>query len=108
MAPGVGRRCGRPNAHSSRVRTVLAGRLIPWVLCEMLMSVLVDDPADSPPETVHSAIRKVVVDILGDVQIEAPPRDPPLLIPTLKGQAQLVFAPVTLGAREPRAMREAV
>ena len=83
-------------------------RPIPWVPGEMLMSVQVDVPVDSPPDSIVASVRKVVTEILGDVQIEAPPRDPPLLIPTLTGRGQLVFAPVTLGAREPRAMREAV
>jgi hypothetical protein len=83
-------------------------RPIPWVPGEMLMSVQVDAPGDSPPDTIVSTIRRVVTDILGNVQIESPTGDPPLVIPTLKGPGQLVFAPITLSAHEPRAMREAV
>jgi hypothetical protein len=93
-----------PRRFPQRVRY----RPIPWVPGEMLVSVQADVPGDSPPESVVAAIRKVVAEILGDVQIDAPPRDPPLLIPTLKGQAQLVFAPVTLVSHEPSAMRDAV
>ncbi|HKB47093.1 MAG TPA: hypothetical protein VKC57_05310, partial [Ktedonobacterales bacterium] len=82
-------------------------RPIPWVPGEMLMSVQVDVPGDFP-DGVVAAIRKVVVDILGDVQIDAPRGDPPLVMPMLKDQSQLAFAPVTLSSREPRAMRDAI
>ena len=47
-------------------------RPIPWVPGEMLMSVQVDAPGDSPPDTIVSTIRRVVTDILGNVQIESP------------------------------------
>jgi hypothetical protein len=83
-------------------------RPIPWVPGEMLMSVQVDASGDRPPENVIATIRKVVTDVLSDVRIEDPRRDPPLTIPAVKDRPQLAFAPVTLASREPRAMREAV
>lgn len=82
-------------------------RPIPWVPGEMLMSVQTDVPGESP-DNVVAGIRKIVVDVLGDIQIEEPKGDQPLLIPTMKDQGQLAFAPVTLSSREPRAMRDAI
>ena len=67
-----------------------------------------DASGNRPPENVVATIRKVVTDVLNDVRIEDPRSDPPLIIPAVKERPQLAFAPVTLGSREPRAMREAV
>jgi subtilisin family serine protease len=97
-----------PHYATRRLPQRVRDRPIPWVPGEMLVGVHVDVPPGTEPSSLVVAIRGIVTKILGDVQIAAPPPDPPLLIPTLEGQRHLVFAPITLGSPEPRTMRVAI
>jgi hypothetical protein len=94
--------------HAPRMPQEVRERPIPWVPGELLVGVNIFD-GESNAQSQVDALRRIVRDVLGDIEVEEPlGKQPALATPILEGQQRLLFEPFTLRSREPRLVKQAV